>query len=148
MTEVFSPPVPEDALFPLQLIAEQLGTPGWLESSTYSPAWKALLGRLRVEGVGGPSHGIDVMAETESLFKELQDEKQTLTVKDNSEKMAYFRTATSLLEKLISLKERAMNVQQIGQFYTVVLSVMEAVLDKDQIHGVREKLKAAAGGQL
>jgi hypothetical protein len=136
----FYPPLPDDALWPLETLLARgfVGT-----DAPYSAGWMKVLSVLT--GERKLENGeVDVAAEVRALFKELQDEKQNLKVKDNTEKMAYFRTATSLLEKLIGLQERANNVHQIGQFYGTVLAVMESELNVDQIHRVRAKLKVGA----
>lgn len=84
---------------------------------------------------------VDLLLETTRLFNGLMAAKDSFTSNDHSEKMAYFRTSTSLLDKLVGLKERAQNVRQVSRFYTAVLDVMEQVLEPGQISLVREKLK-------
>lgn len=163
MTEAFFPIPPEAAKWPLQMILKNMKADrGWLErardSGEYDVDWLEIIEvlggerRLVVDAEGEESGGrgdeIDIPAEVSKLFKELQDEKANMNVKDNSEKMSYFRTATALLEKLISLRERAQNVHQVGQFYTTVLAVMEETLNVDQIRGVRDRLHVAAGGVI
>lgn len=75
------------------------------------------------------------------LFLELRDSKENFDVQDNAERMSYFRVATSLLEKLIGMRERANNVKRVSQFYSTVLGVMEEVLEPEQITEVRNRLK-------
>lgn len=84
---------------------------------------------------------VDLVLETTALFQELRDAKGNFAVDDHSERMSYFRTSTSLLEKLVGLKERSLNVRQISRFYGVVLQVMEEVLEPTQVTEVRERLK-------
>lgn len=160
MTETFFPPLPIEAKWPLQLILQNMkGDAGYLDKARAEGKWDAEwldllamfsgargISLVRGELVEDDMEAIDIPGEVGALFRELQDEKLKLGTKDNAEKMAYFRTATSLLEKLISLKERAYNVHQVGQFYATVLAVMEEVLTIDQIGGVRERLHAARRG--
>jgi hypothetical protein len=60
--------------------------------------------------------------------------------------MGYFRTATSLLEKLLSMSERAMNLKQVSDFYQLVMDVMESTLTGPQRTEVMEKLQAKIKG--
>lgn len=84
---------------------------------------------------------LDLVYESSRLFKELKDAKDSFGKDDHAEAMAYFRTSTSLLEKLVTMKERANNVKNISQFYGSVLGVMEELLEPEQITEVRNRLK-------
>ena len=89
---------------------------------------------------------MDVSAEVEALFRDLKETRDGFTAGDNSEKMAYFRVATALLEKLVSLQERANNVRQIGRFYNEVITVLSEFLTPGKIGEVRARLVALTGG--
>lgn len=64
-----------------------------------------------------------------------------------SEKNAYYRTATSLLEKLIALQERSLGLKQIHEFQASVMDIMESVLTQNQRNEVMEKLRLAVAGE-
>lgn len=81
--------------------------------------------------------------ESNDLFSALTQTGLDLGNRDNAEKMAYFRTATSLLDRIVGLQERAMNLKRLAQFQQTILTIMDDVLDGDQRQGVRERLKAA-----
>lgn len=81
--------------------------------------------------------------ESNKLFKMLTDFSSKLDSKDNAETMAYFRTATSLLDKIVGIQERAANLKQINLFHETVLTVMEDVLDAGQRTEVMSRLKAS-----
>lgn len=81
--------------------------------------------------------------ESRTLYDALILEGATLTDRDSAEKMAYFRTATSLLEKMVGIQERAVNIKQIHQFHSAVLEVIEHVLDPGQRTTVMAGLKAS-----
>lgn len=81
--------------------------------------------------------------QTKRLFDALLAEQQSLGTKDNAEKMSFFRTATSLLEKLVGIQERAANLRQIHQFHNTVMQIMDDVLDEGQRTEVRRRLQAA-----
>lgn len=102
---------------------------------------------LMLEHVGGRGESdedfeeLDLVVESTRILKELKETKETLGKSDHSEAMAYFRTSTALIEKLINAKERANNVRQIGKFYGIVLDTMEEFLEPAQITDLRERLK-------
>lgn len=60
---------------------------------------------------------------------------------EGNELMAFFKTSTSLLEKLLGFQERANNLKQVSDFYHVVLDVMEHELTVDQRTAVMTKLQ-------
>lgn len=76
-----------------------------------------------------------------SVFVELKDYGKRIAVGDQTEKMAYFRTATSLLERLVNARERALGVKQIKDFQDTVLNIMEEVLTPDQRTDVMDRLR-------
>jgi 23S rRNA maturation mini-RNase III len=65
---------------------------------------------------------------------------------ETSEKMAYFRTATSLMEKLLGMQERANNLKQVSDFYQLILDIMEGELVGDQRTRVMQRLSEATKG--
>ena len=85
--------------------------------------------------------------ETQDLYDDLKDSKDNLSIEDHAERMSYFRTATSLLDKLVGLQERAVGLKAIGNFHQTVLDVMEDVLDAGQRTEVMARLKTAIEGQ-
>lgn len=81
--------------------------------------------------------------ETQALFRDLKNAK--VSSGETAEQMSYFRTATSLMEKMISLQERALGLKEISEFQRAVLDVMESVLDPSQRTEVMEKIKSSIG---
>lgn len=144
----YYPPLTSSQEGDLQMILAAFNSDGeaYLSGAPYAEETLNLIrgGGVRLDGVG-EGGVVDIDAEVQNLYKELVDTKTGLKDKDNAEKMAYFRVATSLLEKLVGLRERANNVHQIGQFYGVVLAVMEEVLDASQVTVVRNKLMEKMG---
>lgn len=85
--------------------------------------------------------------ETQRLYDELKDSKDNLSIEDHAERMSYFRTATSLLDKLVGLQERAVGLKAIGQFHQTVLDIMEDVLDPGQRTEVMQRLEKVIKGE-
>ena len=85
--------------------------------------------------------------ETQQLYDDLKDSKEKLGDIDHAERMSYFRTATSLLDKLVGLQERAVGLRAIGQFHQTVLDIMEDVLDAGQRTEVMQRLEKVIKGE-
>lgn len=85
--------------------------------------------------------------ESKKLFGQLMLEGNNLDTGDKAERMSYFRTATSLLDKIVAIEERANNLKQISSFYSTVLAVMEEVLEAEQRTKVLDRLRAATKPQ-
>lgn len=84
--------------------------------------------------------------ESKTLFKGLKAAK--LDNDTASEKMAYFRTATSLLDKLLSIQERSNNLKQVSEFYSIVMSIMDETLSPAQRTEVMTQLQDAVKGKI
>lgn len=84
--------------------------------------------------------------ETQRLYDDLKESKDNLHTEDHAERMSYFRTATSLLDKLVGLQERAVGLKAIGQFHQTVLDIMEDVLDAGQRTEVMQRLEKIIKG--
>lgn len=80
----------------------------------------------------------NLVAETAQALVGLKQVK--LSTGDSGEQIAYYRTLTSLLEKLVSLQERALGLKQVSEFHSAVLGIMDKVLTPDQRTSVMEKL--------
>lgn len=105
---------------------------------TYSPAVKDFFSK-QVAAVGvAPDlfEGDEVVAidkQIQKLMNDLETYGQSLGPADRSEKLQYFKTKNSLIEKLLTNKERVTNLKQINEFRSVVIQFMDEVLTKDQI---------------
>lgn len=82
--------------------------------------------------------------ETKTLYRDLKAAKPAGD--EPAAQMGYFRTATSLLEKLLAMNERAQNLKQVSDFYAGVLEVMDSTLTTGQRTEVMTKLEALAKG--
>lgn len=80
--------------------------------------------------------------ETSDLYRGLKTARHSM---DGEEQMGYYRTATSLLQKLIELKERSMGLKQISEHNALILNIMESILSPTQRNEVMDQLKEAFG---
>lgn len=97
---------------------------------SYDPRADALLGEDKWDAL---------YREVVELYASLKNAKPSAG--DSSESMAYFRTATGLLDKLVGHQERCLGIKQVAEFHKVVLDIMEGVLSEDQRNKVMSLLK-------
>lgn len=82
-----------------------------------------------------------------TVFEELKAYGKTIGSSDQTERMAYFRTATSLLERLVGARERALGIKQVRDFQNSVLTIMEEVMSPDQRTSVMDRLRSVLARQ-
>lgn len=73
------------------------------------------------------------------LYGQLQEVQ--FDAESPTEKISYFKTVSNLLEKLVSLQERALGLKSVHEFHKAVMNVMEEVLTPTQRTDVMEKLQ-------
>jgi uncharacterized protein YaaR (DUF327 family) len=76
---------------------------------------------------------VAIEKQIQQLINDLEAYGKSLGADDASEKLQYFKTKNSLLEKLLNNLERAANLKQINEFRQIVIQFMDEVLTKDQI---------------
>lgn len=74
-----------------------------------------------------------VERQIQKILNDLEVYGQGLGPGEGTEKLQYFKTKNSLLEKLLNNLERAANLKQINEFRSIVIQFMDEVLTKDQI---------------
>lgn len=148
------PDLSSKLMVPLQVIREQLKLdPGYLdaEECPYDAAIKDLL-RLMVSPTGVSQGGFlnrtgskqhILEEEAQALYQEIKSFGSKLKADDVSERMTYYRTRTSLLEKLIDMIERAGNMQAVVEFQEIVLAIFEDMLTPEQRAEAMERLSSA-----
>lgn len=149
----YYPDVDPEGVWALELVLRSAkDDPTYLLESPYDDEVVAALQRIvgqveqmLDEELDGADKWTRLEVETRRLFDALMAEQAMIGDRENAEKMAFFRTATSLLDKLVGIQERAANLKQVSLFHTTVLTVMEDILDAGQRTEVLERLKKAAG---
>lgn len=76
--------------------------------------------------------GADMEVELSRLFRKLKQYGTTLTSDDSAEKASYFRVATSLMTKLVDLREKVVQMNRFSTFRTRVMAILGSVLTVDQ----------------
>ncbi len=88
-----------------------------------------------------------LLKEVGALWGLLQDQKDMAKSETASERNTYFRMSTALLEKVVSLREKCMNLKKMHEFSDAVLEAMDEYLDAEQRTAVMEKLKKILEGE-
>ena len=151
------PKLPEGAAFSLSIILRLMAAdPEFLTHSPYSLEEVEMLEAFasaaataeEVEAVEPRNKWELLEQESDLLFKGLTEAGKNMHSKADNEKMAYFRTATSLLEKIVGIQERAANLRQIHAFHQTVMEIMESVLEPGQRTEVSARLRAAIAPEV
>lgn len=82
-----------------------------------------------------PYQGLSI--ELEVIYADLKSSKPS----SDEEKLTYIKVASGLLERLLGLKERALNVKAISDFQKGVMEIMEDTFTPSQRTEVMEKLR-------
>jgi hypothetical protein len=158
MSETYYPELEPGGLLPVRIIfTALLADPLWLErpACPYEPQlceeirdlWIKVRARKETSSAAAPRDvtirsGItqwdDLGTELLNLYNELRTFSSTGAGDDEGggldakEQLAFFRTATSLMDKLVGLGERTHNIKSVSQFQAAVLNVFEQVLTPEQ----------------
>lgn len=142
----------------LKVLVEQItAEPGYLQHKDcpYTKDVKAILKVFEIDkssagqGSGEGRELIDnpnlLLDEILDTYEELIANKPTSKDDDAAAMMSYFRTRTSLLEKLVSIREETMNAAKFIEFRRIILSLMEEYLTPEQRSELLSRLKKADG---
>ena len=167
MNSAYYPDIEASALLHCRSIFDQMADdPLWLErpgchyDDDLKDKIRALWGRGKVVsavaqvvepapvilGGEGKNPWDGVGEELTSLYNELRNFKgvvgedgEVIPI-EAKDQMAFFRTATSLLDKIVGLSERANNVKSVSEFTSRVIAVFDEVLTPQQRTQAMSKL--------
>lgn len=98
-------------------------------------------------GVAGPGPGERVRYDDDDLYQEIvdlyEDVKAATTAintNDAKDKVQILKNSTDLLTRLVALREKQLNIRQMGQFQKAVVEFMEGTLTPAQRAEFIEKL--------
>lgn len=157
MDDIFYPPLPDRAVWAVDIILQNAQEdPEYLEFSPYTAEEIETLQKLSngvleaedLEELTGEDKWARLERESNTLFKALTMAGKDLQTADQAQKMAYFRTATSLLDKIVGIQERTANLKQIHKFHNTVLAVMEDTLEPGQRTAVLDRLKESMNAEV
>lgn len=122
--------------------------PGYFDSEdcTYSPEFKAWFSKDAVKDAVPEAVKEVELASTEqevtNVLKHLISLKNSLP-NDTADQLQWVRAAATLLEKLVTLKEKAFNIKHIQEFEAQVIGILEDFLTPEQRTIFRERLADA-----
>ena len=154
----FYPTIRDEMAVALNAVVQNLEQDaGYLDhpDCPYSPAIKSFFKSKIQTTVSGGGADFDLFEGADELLvldeqiikviNDLENFGNTLTANDVTEKMAYFRTKTSLIEKLVNMRERLANLKEINDFRTIILDFMNEICSKDQITTLMHRLDGVLG---
>lgn len=152
----YYPTIREEHILPLNVVLRNLeGDPDYLDDPEcpYSETIKNFFRRQmaavsdEVEDLfaGDEPKEVTLDRQVEKLVNDLEAFSKTLGKQDHSEKLAYFKAKTILLEKLVSMRERLLNLKELHEFKTRILVFLDEVCTKDQITDLMKRLDGVFG---
>lgn len=155
--KTFYPNFEPMSLLPVKIAFEAMGNdPLWLErpECNYDPdtietlrelfASKHMVKALTQVISNTPRKWDELGDELVNLFNELRGWQSTVNP-DDKEQLAGFRTAVALLDKIVSLGERAKNIKAVSDFHNKVVRVFDQILTPEQRTTAMEMLSIEDG---
>lgn len=130
-------PAAEKAL--MDLSDKALQWPDFVENPEcpYSPRLKKALKAI----LAGETGDVNIAEESKALYRSIKTTLNNADKLETSEKVQIFRTATSLLEKLLVMQEKAVAVEQYSKFKLVVTNTLDRYLSPLQLAEFTEELQ-------
>jgi hypothetical protein len=143
------PSINSDKLLPFKLVRQRLlDDPNYLDASDcpYGPDVKQWLRAafLPEEQVAMPVATViedvniedealwsDVASQARQLYRELESVKDTVGKGDTSELISITKAQAGLLERLISVGEKAIGLREMAEFKRVILSAIDDLMTPD-----------------
>lgn len=145
----FYPIISDDLLVPLQVIRRSLEKDaGYFDhpDCPYPAEIRELFQETASVDLFAENPELDVLdSQIQRVINDLEAFSRTLKSTDHSEKLAYFKTKTSLIEKLIGMRERVLNLKEISEFRNLIMQFLDEICDRDQISDLIQRLDGALG---
>jgi hypothetical protein len=88
---------------------------------------------------------IDTELEATTLFHEMKVFKKDLAKSDVNERAAMFRTMTSLMDKILNIKERSSTLKSFAAFEQIMLDTIDSYLEPKERTDLFDRLKKLGG---
>lgn len=161
------PALTRDKLLPLKVIAQRMkDSPDYLGAECpYEPDVKAWLelnlvaGKRAEKGAEKASDGVvggevdiladetwdDIARKARRLYSELEEVQKGLGAGDTGEAIQLIKAKAGLLERLVTVGDKALGHKAVAEFRRVVLGVMDDVLSADQRTLLMSRLGSGEG---
>ena len=147
---MFFPPIQDTSVSQYEVVFTNLRVdPKYLDNPecTYSELVKDFfrkhaLGAASVGGsiFDGKERSDAIEDQIGELIKDLNDLAGQLKSSDHSERLQYYKTKASLIEKLISMRERTHNLKEVSEFQSLVMGFLDDLCTKEQISQLLKRL--------
>jgi len=152
----FYPTLREEVILTMNIVVQKMDAdPSYLDhpDCPYSDTTKAFFRKkvsteaAVIDLFEGDDDLLVIDQQIQQVINDLEAFSKTLTSADHSEKLAYFKTKTTLLEKLVGMKERVFNLKELNEFRMTILAFMDETCTKDQITDLMKRLDGVLGTQ-
>lgn len=143
MATPFYPTITPETLTPFNAaLSLMMKDPGYLDHSScpYPEPVRQFLHKLAT-GSGAPVAELadvsletpeDVLEQLSQLYTTLMGFGKSIKASDASEKIQWAKASTSLLERIVTIRERTLNLKQFSEFQSAVLGLLNEVLEPAQ----------------
>lgn len=85
---------------------------------------------------------MNISEELDRIYTLLQDCYNQIDLAEPAEKNTFFRLSVNLLEKIVTLQERAAKVDQVIEFQNCMIEIMDHVMSPEQRTEVMDRLRS------
>ncbi len=151
----FYPNIREETILTMDIVTKSLDKdPNYLDhpDCPYTDVIKAFFRRqtggnsLEVVDIFEGKDEVEVIdQQIQKVLSDLEAMGDQMKNAETNERLAYFKTKTSLIEKLINMKERVFNLKELSEFRNTLLAAIEDICTKDQITYFLRRLDTLLG---
>jgi hypothetical protein len=151
----FYPIIKDEAVMTMQIVVQSLEKdPGYLDSPEckYSEVVKAFFRRsaapttlATVDLFDGEDDLKVIDSQIQKVLSDLEAMGAQMKSAEPNERVNYFKAKTTLLEKLVTMKEKVFNLKELNDFRNTLIATLEDICTKDQITAFMQRLDGLLG---
>lgn len=85
---------------------------------------------------------MNISDELDRIYDMLQSCYEQIELAEPAEKNTFFRLSVTLLDKIVSLKERSAKIDQVIEFQNTIIEIMENVLSTEERTQIIDRLRS------
>jgi hypothetical protein len=151
----FYPIIKDEAVLTMQIVVQSLEKdPGYLDSAEckYSDTVKAFFRRatasttpVSIDLFDGEDDLQVIDGQIQKVLSDLEAMGAQMVNAEPNERVNYFKAKTTLLEKLVTMKEKVFNLKELNDFRNTLIATLEDICTKDQITTFMQRLDGLLG---
>lgn len=147
MSSRFYPAITAESLIPIKAVRGLLAQdPDYLNEAPYDAQTKQFLAELCGAKVSSaPAVTLetpeDLERELVALFNDLKTLQKDIQNVDARDKVQWAKAIVSILDRLIELRERNLNLKMLAEFQRTVITIMDEVLEPHQKTEISQRLQ-------